>query len=132
MGASAPAVMEPKRPPEESPATRSVPQRSSDSDAWMERTIDELGAVKLQGSVRADFAAGQTIATVHISFSPAFARLPEFSCEVVDAPSVRARTPAVYRYGARIELKRTGDVSRTDHVEIRFHACAARDSSRAA
>jgi hypothetical protein len=132
MAATAPAVREPKCTLEESRHNASVRQRSSNSETWMERTIDGSGAIELQGSVHADFVAGQTIATVHVSFSPAFARLPEFSFEVVDAPSVRARTPFVYRYGARIELKRTDDSSNPARAEIRFSACVAADASRAA
>ncbi len=128
----APPVPAPERSSTTVPGTAFDPPVRPDSDAWMTRTIDESGAAKLRGSVHAEFAAGQTIATIHVSFSPAFLRTPEFSCEVVDAPAIRARTPAVYRYGARVELKRSGDSSSPARAEIRFHACAAHDVSHAA
>jgi hypothetical protein len=111
-------------------ATRVAP--GTEPDHWTERAIDETGAVKLQGRVPAEFTAGQSVANVHISFRPAFARVPEFEFEVEGDPSVRPRTPAVYWYGARVELKRAGDTSRPARVVIRFQACACSNSSRAA
>jgi hypothetical protein len=102
------------------------------ADEWMERTTGEAGQVRLQGQIVAEFSAGQSIATVHIPFCPAFCDLPEFSYEIVDSPSIRARTPAVYRYGARLELKRSGDITGPDRAEIRFSATDACNSARAA
>lgn len=112
-------------------ANRQLPH--SNSDEWMERTTGASGEVTLQGKVQSEFAAGQSIATVHIPFCPAFGQIPEFSCEVIDEPSVRTRSPAVFRYGARLEIKRTGDTSGPARLEIRFRATASsRNSSRAA
>ncbi len=102
------------------------------ADEWIERAIDPAGGVVCRGRRVARFAAGQSVATVHIPFMPAFDWLPEFLYEVVDDPSIRSRTPAVYRYGARVELRRTGAISNPIRVEIRFQASAAAQSSRAA
>ncbi len=115
-------------------ASRETPVkiRRSESDEWYERSTDESGKVTVQGKALARFAAGQSVTTVHLSFTPAFAAIPEFTCEVVDAPFVRSRTPAVYRYGARLELKRTGDTAPAVRVEIRFTGTGAAISSRAA
>ncbi|MGE5194375.1 MAG: hypothetical protein ACM3U2_17950 [Deltaproteobacteria bacterium] len=127
-----PPVSESKTPAETSPARTPPGTGAPNSEAWMERTIDESGTVKLQGQVVAEFAAGQSVATVHIPFCPPFARIPEFECDAIDAPGVRPRTPAVFRYGARVELKRAGDTSHPARAKVRFHACASADASRAA
>lgn len=102
------------------------------ADEWTERFADESGQMTFRGQVMTDFAAGQSIATVHIPFFPAFTGTPDFACEVIDAQAVRARTPAVYRYGARVELKRAGDTSHPARVQIRFRASTAGTASRAA
>lgn len=99
---------------------------------WIERTTDSANGAVCRGRFVAHFAAGQSIAAVHIPFIPVFERVPEFSCEVVGQPSIRARTPAVYCYGARLELKRAGDLSNATRVEIRIQANAAAHRSRAA
>jgi hypothetical protein len=101
-------------------------------DEWMERTTDESGAVNLRGRVLANFSAGQSVATVHIPFCPVLPGIPEFTCDIEDDPSVHPRAPAVYRYGARVELKRTGDTSHPASARLSFQARTRADSSRAA
>ena len=101
-------------------------------DEWMERTLDGSGAVTWRGRLQAEFAAGQSVAVVHIPFCPSFGVIPEFTCEIIDAPAVRARSPAVFRYGARVELKRSGDASHPARVAIHFRASATANASRAA
>jgi hypothetical protein len=98
----------------------------------MERTLDDSKAVTCRGRLQAEFSAGQSVAVVHIPFCPAFGVIPEFTCEVIDAPAVRARAPAVFRYGARVELKRSGDTSHPARVAIHFRASATANESRAA
>jgi hypothetical protein len=98
---------------------------------WTERSSDERGQVLLRGKVSAGFAAGQSLTTVHIPFVPAFTGVPEFSCEIIDQPAVRARPPAVYRYGVRIELKRSGNAALPLDVEVEFRATLA-STARAA
>jgi hypothetical protein len=109
---------------QESAATR--------SHEWMERTLDASGAVLLRGQVQAEFAAGQSTTVVHIPFCPPFALLPEVTCAIIDAPTVRTREPAVFRYGARVELKRAGDVSASVRVSVGFRASVAANAARAA
>lgn len=102
------------------------------ADDWQERTIGELGRTVVRGKQTAVFAAGQSQTTIHIPFVPPFAVLPEFSCKVADAPGVRARTPAVYRYGARIELKRSAGLETELRVAVEFCALATIVGKRAA
>lgn len=98
---------------------------------WTERNCDESGQILLRGKVSAAFATGQSLATVHIPFIPAFTCVPEFSCQIIDQLAVRARTPTVYRYGVRIELKRSGNVSLPLDVAVEFRATLA-STARAA
>jgi hypothetical protein len=98
---------------------------------WTERTCGERRELHFRGSVSASFAAGQSLTTVHIPFIPAFPCIPEFTCQIIDQPAVRSRTPVVYRYGVRIELKRTGSVLTPLDVAVEFRATQA-IASRAA
>ncbi len=102
------------------------------ANEWIERTTDTLGQVILHGRTIAEFAAGESLATVHIPFCPPLRTIPQFSCEVIGEPSIRARAPAVYRYGARLELKRSGKDATRARAEVRFQAIVAIDSRRAA
>ena len=114
-----------------------IKSRASDvpeahADAWFQRSTDAAGAIRLRGKIIAEFAAGQSFANVHIPFFPPFAGVPEFSCELTGAPSVRAKAPAIYRYGARIELKRTGEMASAMRVEVEFLAIAGESAANAA
>ncbi|MBS0266770.1 MAG: hypothetical protein JSS02_32885, partial [Planctomycetes bacterium] len=57
---------------------------------------------------------------------------PEFSFQIVDGGDVRARTPAVFRYGARLELKRTAELDESLQVKVQFKAVAHAKATRAA
>ena len=115
------ATAEPAAPPEAT-TTNASPSAGSD---WIERKSDERGQVLLRGKISAGFAAGQSLATVHIPFIPAFSCVPEFACEIIDQPALRARAPAVYRYGVRIELKRSGSTGLPLDVQVTFRATSA-------
>jgi hypothetical protein len=118
---------------QELPLTKSREIHAADSDEWMKRKRSDSGLVTVDGQAIAEFSAGQSVLSVHIPFCPTFSRIPEFSYEIMNEPSVLARKPAVYRYGARLELKRTGDTSHSARVEIRFRATASdANSTRAA
>ncbi len=99
---------------------------------WCERTTDECGNAVVRGNIVARFEAGQSLATAHIPFQPPFDRAPEFSYETNDEPAIRVRTPAVFRYGARLELKRSGDIGSSAQVLVQFQATAHARTVRAA
>ncbi|MBI3862780.1 MAG: hypothetical protein HY290_12895 [Planctomycetia bacterium] len=98
---------------------------------WLERTTDESGNAVVHGCVIARFEAGQSLATAHIPFQPPFDRVPEFTCEAVHEPGVRVRSPAVFRYGARLEVKRSA-AGLPLELPLPFHAVARERSLRAA
>ena len=62
--------------------------------------------------------------TVHLVFSPPFARMPELTCEAVDGPPARIKA-AVFCHGARLEAKRRNDVATTARLRIGFVARTA-------
>ena len=99
---------------------------------WCERTTDEFGNAVVRGTILARFESGQSLATAHIPFQPPFDRMPEFSYEAIDDPAIRARAPAVFRYGARLELKRNGDIDTPVQVPVQFRAVAHARTVRAA
>jgi hypothetical protein len=113
--------------PTAAPALASMPDAGNE---WTQRRCNQ-GQVQLRGRVHASFAARQSLASVHIPFVPAFGGIPEFTCQIIDQPDVRARAPAVYRYGARIELKRSGNANGPLEVEVEFRATSG-DCLRAA
>jgi hypothetical protein len=73
------------------------------------------------------FPAGSSHAALHMTFQPPFARPPHVNAMVVDSEdSVRLSPAVVYRYGARIDLRRpvaAGEMSAILSVEV---ATAAR------
>jgi hypothetical protein len=86
----------------------------------------------VRGNVAARFESGESLATIHIPFQPPFDRAPEFSYEAVNAAAIRVRPPAVFRYGARLELKRSGDLDAPLQSPVRFQAVARERTARAA
>lgn len=92
---------------------------------WLRRAFDEEGADTLEGMLQTRFEPGQKLAMLHVPFCPPFASIPRFSCETAD-DGVRAKVAAVYSYGARIELKRTADLSEDLETNVRVSAACAR------
>lgn len=91
-------------------ATTSVSQREqltncSDNEVLQIRRVQTAAEDRLEGQIRVDFAPGQQRQTVHVPFTPHFARLPTIDCEVSQT-SVRSQVADARRYGARFELKR--------------------------
>ena len=127
--------------PAAAPATlpfRSAPGTTEATDsrqrkvAWVSRALLDGGREELQGALVADFAPRQALATLHVPFLPVFPRSPGFICDLDEGAPLRVRSTAVYPYGARIELKRTGDTSAAGRYEIRFRASQPEALARAA
>ncbi|MCC7421133.1 MAG: hypothetical protein IT428_12695 [Planctomycetaceae bacterium] len=73
------------------------------------------------------FAAGSSHAALHMTFQPPFAHLPHVNAMVVDSEdSVRLSPAVVYRYGARIDLRRAATASEMSAVLSVEVAAAAR------
>jgi hypothetical protein len=99
---------------------------------WCERKKNEFGKTVVHGCMLAKFEPRQSLANVHIPFQPPFEKAPEFTYQIFDAEDIRARTPAVFRYGARLELKRSEDIDQSLEVKVQFKATAQGNAIRAA
>ncbi|MFN0052036.1 MAG: hypothetical protein ACKV0T_07590 [Planctomycetales bacterium] len=114
------------------PVSKEQPAPRTGAGMWLERSPDDAGNDCLHGASTATIAAGQSLVTLHVPFCPVFFAIPEFTCETLASPTVRIKGTAVFPYGARVELKRTGDTSSPIAVEVRFCARQALQSARAA
>lgn len=112
--------------PEQPEVTITDEPASPDDDVtqWMSRKTDPDGGDWIEGITTAVFQPGEKQATVHLVFSPPFARIPELTCEAVDGPPARIKT-AVFCHGARLEAKRRNDVGSAARLRIGFVARTA-------
>ncbi|MFN0199833.1 MAG: hypothetical protein ACKVT0_24025 [Planctomycetaceae bacterium] len=91
-----------------------------DVTLWMTRRTDADGFDSLEGGTKVRFIAGQKLAVVHLGFFPSFAQTPEMECEILDEGSFHIRPAAVYPYGARLEIQRSGQPGESDVIELGF------------
>ncbi len=91
---------------------------------WMNRSVAD-GYETIEGGLRVEIEAGSRQAAVHLSFVPPFALTPELESEPLDGSDVRMRVTAVYPYGARFEVIRSGDLSEPASIELGYAAFAA-------
>jgi hypothetical protein len=105
---------------------------ASDSISWLKRSVTDAGLDTLEGTIRAEFSAGQSLGVVHVPFCPPFAATPCLECELAGNPHIRIKGKGVYPYGCRVELKRTGDATTVGRAEVRIRATFSRSDLRAA
>lgn len=98
---------------------------------WLSRTSPGPDEDFLEGTLRSEFVAGQKLLFVHVPFSPPFLAVPELECEVQADGDVRHKVAAIYRYGARIELRRSAMLSRAEPVELHIAASLTRPADAA-
>lgn len=107
------------------------PAEVAETVQWMSRsTLDEGEAA--EGGCRAEFEAGQKVATIHIPFSPAFAAVPEMECEPLDHSDVTIKVAARQAYGVRLEVSRQGDCESPLSVAVGWSAFAESAAERSA
>jgi len=111
-----PQVLHPSPPDSEAPANQEA------LIAEMIRTRDEHGREQLSGRVRAEFAAGERVAVLHLVFCPAFRKTPDFQVEHSAGPTARIKTDRLLPHGARIELRRSSENVEPAQVWIEFAA----------
>jgi hypothetical protein len=115
----------------EQSATVTAPQEDEPQE-WNERSEDQAGQIVIEGEAVARFEAGWSLASVHIPFQPPFEQVPEFQCEIEEGSGVHLRPPAVFRYGARLELKRSQGVDEAWEMTIPYQAVLEARTNRAA
>lgn len=84
---------------------------------WLSRRAIEEGEL-IEGWVRISFAAGQRETAVHLSFCPPLAAPADLEAEDLDGTGLEVRVAAVFPFGARLSVRRTGvlDERHTDRV----------------
>jgi hypothetical protein len=92
------------------PARRSSP--ANDSTVRSQTVLQELtrfrlndGRETVQGTLRAEFAAGERTTTLHIAFCPPFERLPQVQATVLDGPPADVKLVQVLHQGAQLEVR---------------------------
>lgn len=97
-------------------------QRDSDGD-------------RLDGDLTVHWQNGQRQQLVHVPFVPSFEEVPDVSCTCEDDPSdgqVRARVAEVQRFGARIELRRSGQAENRQATRLGLSVTLDDSAQRAA
>lgn len=74
------------------------------SQQWTRSTSDERGEV-LEGLMRATFAPGQKIATLHAAFCPPLATVPTIEAQWLAGTNATVSVALAQPFGARLEVK---------------------------
>jgi hypothetical protein len=88
----------------------------------LNRCRDDQGSESVMGTVLAEFAAGERIATVHVAFCPPFEKLPAVEAEVTDGASATIKVAQVLHNGARLEVRRDEVLSSPSSILLEFAA----------
>ncbi len=90
---------------------------------WLSRRLTDDGEL-IEGWVRIQFAEGQRETQVHVAFCPPLAGNPELETEDLDGVGLEIRVAAVFPFGARISVRRSGslDERHLDRVGFIAHA----------
>ena len=89
---------------DESPVT--AEELPPDVTQWLTRSQTDDGEV-IKGGFRVDFADGQRDATIHLSFCPPFAKVPQILAEDLDGQNLEVTIAASFPFGARISVRRS-------------------------
>ncbi|HEY1784504.1 MAG TPA: hypothetical protein VGG30_03110 [Pirellulales bacterium] len=84
------------------------------------RRRDPGEAESLRGSVRADFVAGQRMASAHVAICPPFIAQPRCQVAVAAGPSAEVRVASALPFGVRFEIKLAQAASQPASVVIEF------------
>ena len=88
---------------------------------WLARRQTAVGE-EIEGWTRVHFASGQREATVHVAFCPPLAGSPELHTEDLDGAELEIRVAAVFPFGARLAVRRKGDLNERHLDRIGFIA----------
>ena len=95
------------------------------ADLRLERRTTAEGIDEIEGTAEARFATGQKHCTLHIAFCPPFGERP--TVELLTSPGldVQVKAAAVYPYGVRIDVRRSGDATEAGVCRVEFRAQAS-------
>ncbi|MFO1042294.1 MAG: hypothetical protein U0941_10945 [Planctomycetaceae bacterium] len=94
---------------------------------WLSRRMTDDGEL-IEGWIRIQFAEGQRETLVHVSFCPPLSGNPELETEDLDGAGLEIRVAAVFPFGARISVRRNGqlDERHLDRVGFIAHSLSNR------
>lgn len=92
-----------------------------DVTLWLSRRITEL-IEQVEGWVRVDFAPGLRETVVHVAFCPPLSGIPQIETEDLEGSGVEIRVAAAFAFGARLSVRRSGDLSEAATVRVGFIA----------
>lgn len=83
----------------------------------------------LEGQLVATFLGGLRQTVLHVPFAPSFAQVPHVDCEASDGDDVRIKVAAVFTYGVRLELKRSGSELPEQQIRLEIYAAVNTESA---
>lgn len=83
------------------------------------------GSEQILATLRAELAAGQRTASIHLAFCPPLADLPELEFEQVDGPDARIQQGELFRHGARLDVRLAEPTATACSVVIELAALSA-------
>src|SRR5690606_6396471 len=83
------------------------------------------GSEQILATLRAELAAGQRTASIHLAFCPPLAELPELEFEQVDGPDARIQQGELFRHGARLDVRLAEPTATACSVVIELAALSA-------
>ncbi len=98
-------------------------ERSDDDNQtlWLSRRLTDDGEL-IEGWVRIHFAEGQRETLVHVAFCPPLAGNPELETEDLDGVGLEIRVAAIFPFGARISVRRSGKLHERHLDRVGFMA----------
>jgi hypothetical protein len=92
------------------------------------RVRDESGVESVFGTLRAEFAAGQRHATLHVGFCPPLAGVPAVEADPADGPDCTIKVVQALAHGARLEVRLAAPAVEACSVLIEMTAAPATHS----
>jgi hypothetical protein len=103
------------------PSTESIEGRES-AELRLERRTTTAGVEQIDGTAEARFAAGQKHCTLHVAFCPPFGARPTVELAAGSGLDAQVKAAAVYPYGVRIDVRRSGDAAEPGQCRVEFRA----------
>ncbi|MBS0204513.1 MAG: hypothetical protein JSS49_16540 [Planctomycetes bacterium] len=88
---------------------------------WLSRRQSDNGE-QIEGWVRVPFASGQRETVIHVAFCPPLAHVPAVETEDLDGVGLEIRVAAVFPFGARLSVRRSGPSEECQSDRVGFIA----------
>lgn len=106
-------------------------ERSEQTTQWFLRRVEDDLEV-CEGELRVEFGAGIREVTLHVAFCPPLPTMPQVDFEDVDGRGWQVQASAVYPYGIRLSVRRSGRELAEECGRVAYWAQATRQSRPAA